>query len=79
MKVNDEIRARVQQAVKELPMSQAAFARQLGVSPKVLNRALRVQGEVPEVWQKILDGLGLELTVRPAGPPALEKAKGQSE
>lgn len=67
MNVNDEIRARVREAVKRLPISQAEFARQIGVTPKVLNRALLVQGKTPEVWEKMLDALGLELTVKPKG------------
>lgn len=64
MSVNDEIRATVKEAIKRLPISQAAFARQIGVSPKVLNRALLVQGKTPEVWEKMFDALGLQLTVK---------------
>ena len=70
MNVNDEIRKTVRAAIKALPISQAEFARQIGVKPRVLNRALIQQGKVPRVWEDTLSKLGLTLTVRPAQAPA---------
>jgi ribosome-binding protein aMBF1 (putative translation factor) len=65
MKVNDEIRRVIREAIDKLPVSQAEFARQIGVKPTVLNRALLHQGKTPEVWEAMFNGLGLELTVKP--------------
>lgn len=63
MGMNEHVRAVVKKAVEELPISQAELARQLDLAPKVLNRALNQQGKTPEVWDALLDALGLELTV----------------
>ncbi len=63
MKVNDEIRRRVRDAIEGLPVSQAEFARQLELNPRVLNRALLHQGKTPDVWEKVLAALGYRLTI----------------
>lgn len=65
MKVNDEIRKQVRDAIDQLPISQAEFARQIGIKPQVLNRALLHQGKIPEVWEQMFNGLNLELVLRP--------------
>ena len=44
-------------------MSQAEFARQLELNPRVLNRALLHQGKTPEVWEKVLAALGYRFTI----------------
>lgn len=61
--MNEQIRKTVKDAVERLPISQAELARQLDLSPKVLNRALNQQGKTPEVWEALLGALGLELVV----------------
>lgn len=61
--MNDEIRKKVRKAIEELPMSQAEFARQLELNPRVLNRALLHQGKTPEVWEKVLAALGYRFTI----------------
>lgn len=63
MKVNDEIRKQVRDAIEGLPISQAEFARQLDLNPRVLNRALIHQGKTPDVWERVLTALGYRLTV----------------
>lgn len=63
MKVNDDIRKQVREAIEALPISQAEFARQLDLNPRVLNRALIHQGKTPDVWEKVLAALGYRLTI----------------
>lgn len=63
MKVNDEIRTQVRDAIEGLPISQAEFARQLDLNPRVLNRALIHQGKTPDVWERVLKALGYRLTI----------------
>lgn len=63
MKMNDEIRARIREEIEKLPISQAEFARQLDLNPRVLNRALLHQGKTPDVWERVLNQLGYKLTI----------------
>lgn len=69
MKVNDDIRKTVREAIDGLPISQAEFARQIGTKPQVLNRALLHQGKTPEIWEQMFNALGFELTLRPKKQP----------
>lgn len=62
--VNDEIRARIRAEIAKQGVSQAEAARQMGLEPQELNRALQGRGKIAPVWQTILDHFGLELTVR---------------
>lgn len=61
--MNDDIRRAIREAIAALPISQAEFARQIDLNPRVLNRALLHQGKTPEVWEKILGALGYRLTL----------------
>lgn len=63
--VNDKIRAEVRAHIAKLGVSQAKAARQMGLEPQELNRALQGRGKIAPVWKTILDFFGLELTVRP--------------
>lgn len=63
--VNDEIRAAVRARIASLGISQAEAARQMGLEPQELNRALQSRGRIPPVWQKILDHFKLDVTVKP--------------
>lgn len=63
--VNDEIRATIRAKIANLGISQAEAARQMGLEPQELNRALQSRGRIAPVWQKILDHFKLDLTVKP--------------
>lgn len=66
--VNDEIRATIRAEIAKLGVSQAEAARQMGLEPQELNRALQNRGKIAPVWQTILDKFNLELTVKPKAP-----------
>jgi len=73
------IGSHVKEARKALGVTQAAFARELGISRTTLS--LLEGGTIPELGIRkvirILDRLGLELTTRPANaPPTLEEIRG---
>ena len=64
------VNARIRQAVRiELARrdsTQAQLAEKVGVSRQYINNVMRARtGNVPTVWQRIFDELGLELVVRP--------------
>ncbi|WP_146202804.1 helix-turn-helix domain-containing protein [Deinococcus irradiatisoli] len=63
--VNDSIRAAVRAEIAKTGQSQAEVARQMGMEPQELSRALQRQGKIPPVWIKILDHFNLDLTVKP--------------
>ncbi|MBI0446301.1 helix-turn-helix transcriptional regulator [Deinococcus sp. DB0503] len=67
--MNDEIRAQVAARLKEKGMSRADLARATGIHPNHITRALNNTGgrggNVPPVWQAILEALDLRLTVAP--------------
>lgn len=65
--VNDGIRQALLDALKEQGISQAELARRAGVPRQNISRALTAdtpQGKTPPIWEKMLDALGLELTVK---------------
>lgn len=63
--VNDDIRAAVRVALARRGDSQAKLAARVGVSPQYLSDVMTGRaGNVPAVWQRMLDDLGLELSVR---------------
>lgn len=67
--VNDDIRAAVRVELARRGESQAKLAARVGVSPQYLSDVMRARaGNVPAVWQRILDELDLELVVRGSAP-----------
>ncbi len=66
--VNDRIRQAIRIELARRDAKQSRLAESIGVSRQFLNNVLRGKaGNVPDVWQKILDELDLELVVRPKG------------
>jgi transcriptional regulator with XRE-family HTH domain len=64
--MTDEVSEKVKQAIAQKGISQAEYARQLGISRAQLGQYLNGdRGQLPDTWHDILSGLGLELTVRP--------------
>ncbi len=63
--MNSRIRQLVRFSIQAEGLSQAEFARQIGMTPQELNRALQERGKPPAVWQRILGALNLELTALP--------------
>ncbi|WP_051363375.1 helix-turn-helix domain-containing protein [Deinococcus murrayi] len=67
--MNEEIRAAVDARLREKGLSRADLARATGIHPNHITRALNNTGgrggNVPPVWQAILDALGLTLTAVP--------------
>lgn len=55
--MTDDLRAQVRLLLRERGLSQA--------DRHAVSRALAHNGAVPPIWQKMLDALGLELSVRP--------------
>lgn len=83
MGMNDEIRQKVDQRLKEKGMTRADLARATGIHANHITRALNNTGgrggNVPPVWHAILEALDLRLTVEAgAAPPSGgEEEKGQ--
>ncbi|WP_034385981.1 helix-turn-helix transcriptional regulator [Deinococcus sp. YIM 77859] len=67
--MNDEIRAKVDARLREKGMTRAELARATGIHANHITRALNNTGgrggNVPPVWQAILEALDLRLTVEP--------------
>ena len=66
--MNDEIRAAVSARLAEKHMSRSELARSIGKHPNSVTRALnglKDGGQIPPIWQDILNALNLELTARP--------------
>lgn len=62
--MTDEIRAQLRQYLKDHNLTQTALAAEMGTDRHTVNRALASNGKLPPIWQKMLDALGLELTLR---------------
>ncbi|MBZ9712152.1 hypothetical protein [Deinococcus multiflagellatus] len=62
--MNEDIRAAIRAKITAMGVSQAEAARQMGLEPQELNRALQSRGKIAPVWQTILDYFNLELTVK---------------
>ncbi|GHF32374.1 transcriptional regulator with XRE-family HTH domain [Deinococcus metalli] len=66
--MTDEIRAAVDTRLKAKGLSRADLARATGIHPNHITRALNNTGgrggNVPPVWQAILEALNLRLTVQ---------------
>jgi transcriptional regulator with XRE-family HTH domain len=65
--VTDELRQQLRQLLADQGLSQAALAAMIGTDRHTVNRALAGNGNVPVIWQRMLDALGLELVLRPKG------------
>jgi transcriptional regulator with XRE-family HTH domain len=63
--MTDEIRHAVKVELAKKRLTQAQLAEQIGVTPQHFSRMMQgVSSNVPDAWQKVLDKLGLELTVK---------------
>ena len=63
--VNQRIREAVRVELARRDTNQAKLAERIGVSRQYVNNIMRARaGNVPTVWQRIFDELGLELVVR---------------
>ena len=64
--MNELVREKVKQAMAARGMSQSELSRVLDIPRPNINRALVGRsGEVPKLWQNILETLDLELTAVP--------------
>ena len=64
--MTDHIREEVRIAIVRQRVSQTALAAEVGLSQHHVSALLSGRrGRLPDGWQKVLDGLGLELVVRP--------------
>lgn len=64
--MNRQIREAIRVELAKRNETQAALARRIGVTRQYLSDIMRGKaGNVSEVWQKVLDDLGLELVVVP--------------
>lgn len=62
--MNRQIREEVRVALARRYDTQSKLARRIGVTPQYISDIMRGRsGNVPEVWQRIFDDLGLELVV----------------
>ena len=62
--VNEDVRAALLAALKEKGISQAEFARRLGVPRQNVNRAIMgndPQGRTPPLWERMLNEAGLKI------------------
>ena len=67
--VNARIREAVRMELARRETNQAQLAEKVGVSRQYVNNVMRARaGNVPEVWQRILDELDLELVVQSRTP-----------
>lgn len=63
--MNKEVRQAVKNRIEELGLTQAELARRTDMERSNLHRLLSGKsGQVPDSWQRVLDALGLELTVQ---------------
>jgi len=64
--MNERIRKAVRIELASRRSNQAELARKVGVSPQYVSDIMSGKtGNVPTVWSRIFDELGLELTVKP--------------
>jgi predicted transcriptional regulator len=67
--VTDDLRAELRAELARRRIKQTDLARELGVSRTHLSNMLNGQrGQLPATWERLLDHLGLELTVRAKAP-----------
>lgn len=66
--MNDRIREEVRVALARKAINQSELAERIGISKQYLNAYMNGKaGNVPRLWSKVFDELGLELVVRPKG------------
>lgn len=64
--MNDLIREEVRVALARKDLNQSELAERLGISKQYLNAYMNGKaGNVPRLWSKVFDELGLELVVQP--------------
>lgn len=64
--MNDRIREAVRVELARRRSNQTRLAQQVGVTPQYISDIMSGKsGNVPTVWGRIFDELGLELTVKP--------------
>lgn len=64
MTMTDKIRHTIKVELAKRSMTQTDLANELGISKQHVSRALTGDlGKVPPIWERILNHLGLELTV----------------
>lgn len=64
--MNDRVRDAVKETMKQRELSQGELARRLSVERPSITRLLSgTSGKVPQLWQEVLDELGLELIAVP--------------
>lgn len=64
--MTDHIREEVRVAMIRKHVTQTELAERVGLSRQHISHLLTGhRGKLPEAWDRLLDGLGLELTVRP--------------
>lgn len=64
-KMNDQIRRAVRIELAKHNQKQTDLAERLGVTRQYVSALMRGEtGNVPDVWQRIFDDLGLELVVQ---------------
>lgn len=66
--MNDRIREAVRVELARRKSTQARLAEEVGVSRQYISDIMSGKsGNVPSVWSRIFDELGLELTIKPKG------------
>lgn len=68
--VTDDIKAALRAEIARQGKSMADVAREIGTSRNQISRMLSAKrkdssGELPDVWQTLLEHLGYELTIKP--------------
>lgn len=64
--MNNRIREEVRVAMARRNLNQSELAERVGVSRQYMNAYVSGKaGNVPRLWSKVFDELGLELTVKP--------------
>lgn len=64
---NESIQGAIFGKIRASGLTQSEIARQLGLKPQALGRALRNGGKIPPIWSRVLDYFDLELTVKKKG------------
>jgi len=64
--MTEHIREEVRVAMVRQRVTQTELADKVGLSRQHINHLLTGhRGKLPDAWEKLLDGLGLELTIKP--------------
>jgi transcriptional regulator with XRE-family HTH domain len=64
--MNSKIREEVRVALARRDMNQSELAEKIGVTRQYLSNYMAGKaGDVPRLWQRVFDELGLELVVQP--------------